>query len=174
MKTTNSIKQPSVPFRARLAGVSLIIACGLFIFSNVYVRWSTFPFNYRNFNSVYSGLWRRNVIYGTRVVSFKIKCSMERKSCVNLIIARIFMVLACITSGMGGICLSYLPSSKAKQRSLVYIIGLILAFLSFGYGLVGFLSGIIWIAQFERDAIGSAAICALIGSLLSLTSAICA
>jgi hypothetical protein len=47
-------------------------------------------------------------------------------------------------------------------------------FSSFLFGIIGFLSGISWAIQFERDSIGSAAICALLGSFLSLISAICA
>ncbi len=46
-------------------------------------------------------------------------------------------------------------------------------FSSFAFGIIGFLSGISWIIQFERDKIGSAAICALIDSFLSLGIAIC-
>ena len=126
----------------------MIIACVLFIISHLYIRWSTFPFEYRNIGSVYSGLWRRNVIYGTRTVTFKIKCALERRPCTKLIIARydiikegdfflnkrdlyirILMVMTCITSGIGGICLTFLSASKTKYKSLLYIAGLILAFL---------------------------------------------
>jgi len=46
-------------------------------------------------------------------------------------------------------------------------------FSSFVFGIIGFLTGLSWVIQFERDTIGSAAICALIGSFLSLGSVIC-
>lgn len=100
------------------------------------------------------------------------------------------MVMTCITSGVGVICLCILLKSENKYKSMLYLIGLSLAFLSvlfiflfvielnylfssFVFGIIGFLSGISWAIQFERDAIGSAAICALVGSFLSLCSAIC-
>ncbi len=70
------------------AGIFLSIACILFIISHIHVRWSTFPFQYRDISSVDSGLWRRNAVYNGRLVSFKIKCMNERISCTKLIIAR--------------------------------------------------------------------------------------
>ncbi|UJR36851.1 hypothetical protein I4U23_029564 [Adineta vaga] len=88
MKTIHSLERPSRSFRSWLAGTFLIIACVLFIISHIYIRWSTFPFEYRNIGSVYSGLWRRSVIYGTRTVTFRIRCALERNPCTKLIIAR--------------------------------------------------------------------------------------
>jgi len=100
--------------------------------------------------------------------------------------------MACITSGIGVICLCILPTVQNKHKWILYIIGLSLAFLlvlfvlfllvielnylfsSFVFGIIGFLTGLSWAVQFERDTIGSAAICALIGSFFSLGSAICA
>jgi len=103
------------------------------------------------------------------------------------------MIMTCITSGIGVICLCIIPIFTNKYKSILYIIGLSLAFLlvlfysflfllviesnylfsSFVFGIIGFLTGLSWVIQFERDTIGSAAICALIGSFLALGSAIC-
>jgi len=102
------------------------------------------------------------------------------------------MIMTCITSGIGVICLCIIPTFTNKYKSILYVIGLSLAFLlvyfilffllviksnclfsSFVFGIIGFLTGLSWVMQFERDTIGSAAICALIGSFLALSSAIC-
>ncbi|CAF4044094.1 unnamed protein product [Adineta steineri] len=172
MKSENSSRRSSKSYHCWIAGTILIIACILFIISHIYIRWSSFPFEYRDIGSVYSGLWRRNVLFSGRLVTFNIKCTTERKPCIKLIIARIFMIMTCITSGIGGICFCILSSFKPKYKSILYLIGLILAFVSFIFGIIGFLFGISWVIQFEKDTIGSAAICALIGSFLSLISAI--
>ncbi|CAF3136470.1 unnamed protein product [Rotaria sp. Silwood2] len=133
MRSYISQLRTSRSYFAWIAGILLSIALTLFIISHIHVRWSVFPFAYRNIGSVYSGLWYRHAVYSGRLVKFRITCANERLPCIKLILAR-----------------------------------------SFIFGLTGFLFGLGWIIQFERDKLGSAAICALVGSFFSLVSGICA
>ncbi|CAF1291977.1 unnamed protein product [Rotaria sp. Silwood1] len=174
MKSYISDLRSSRLYFAWIAGLLLSIALILFITSHVYVRWSIFPFAYRNVGSVYSGLWHRNTVYSGRLVKFKIICAKERMPCMKLIIARIFMIMACITSSIGVICFCIISIFKNFYKSIMYNGGFGLACLSFAFGMTGFLFGLGWVRQSDRDLIGGAAICALVGSLFSLVSAICA
>ncbi|CAF1249621.1 unnamed protein product [Rotaria sordida] len=174
MKSYNTQLRSSRSYCSWIAGILLTIACILFIISHIHVRWSNFPFAYRNIGSVYTGLWYRHAVYSGRLVKFRIICANERMPCIKLIIARIFMVMTCITSGIGAIYLFIISMFKNINKSIMYIGGFSLACLSFVLGTIGFLFGLSWVIQFERDNIGSAAICALVGSLFSFISAICA
>ncbi|CAF2550509.1 unnamed protein product [Rotaria sp. Silwood2] len=174
MRSYISQLRTSRSYFAWIAGILLSIALTLFIISHIHVRWSVFPFAYRNIGSVYSGLWYRHAVYSGRLVKFRITCANERLPCIKLILARIFMVMACITSSIGVICLCIISIFKNFYKSIMYIGGFGLACLSFIFGLTGFLFGLGWIIQFERDKLGSAAICALVGSFFSLVSGICA
>ncbi|CAF1009100.1 unnamed protein product [Adineta steineri] len=186
MKSENSSRRSSKSYHCWIAGTILIIACILFIISHIYIRWSSFPFEYRDIGSVYSGLWRRNVLFSGRLVTFNIKCTTERKPCIKLIIARHIYIrwssfpfeyrdIGSVYSGLwrrnvlfsGRLVTFNIKCTTERKPCIKLIIA-----RSFIFGIIGFLFGISWVIQFEKDTIGSAAICALIGSFLSLISAI--
>jgi hypothetical protein len=99
------------------------------------------------------------------------------------------MIATCITSGIGTIILCIFPIFKTKYKPILCLTGLCLAILlvffdlviiilndlfsSFIFGMIGFVFGLIWVLDLNRDTISSAAISVLIGSFLSFASAVC-
>ncbi|CAF1365764.1 unnamed protein product [Didymodactylos carnosus] len=84
--------------------------------------------------------------------------------------ARVFITMACITSITGFICLLAVAAINKHPQILCYV-GIVLAVLSFISGLIGFSLGVDAFVK-NPQKIGAAAVCALMGWIFSLASAV--
>ncbi|CAF1453181.1 unnamed protein product [Didymodactylos carnosus] len=153
-----------------LACAILLAACAFFIASNASPTWGTLTINAVKTSS---GLWQSCM--GGRCDAIPNSCSklvgMAKSSCDKVLATRAFITMACITSAIGFICLLALAAFIKNSQTLCYVC-VALAVLSFIFGLIGFSLGVDRYVT-KPFKIGAAAICGLIGWILSLASAVC-
>ncbi|UJR20355.1 hypothetical protein I4U23_023486 [Adineta vaga] len=151
-----------------MAGILILGCTAMYITSAILPLWSV-----KTDKSYSYGLWKSCARNGT-CTKESLSCSRfsdnELQKCMNLIIIRMFLLLACIFSGFTSIAVVKLVFTGGSTKTFERV--RILAIASFIFGMIAFPVGIKWSLDHSSTILSTAAILATTGNGVNLLAVI--
>ncbi|CAF1307966.1 unnamed protein product [Rotaria magnacalcarata] len=150
------------------------LACLMFILSNALPSWGVVKLG--GVTVAEGGLWRQCVKFGTNTCANRpLGCSGVPSSligqCIKLIMARVFIIFACMLSAFGALFLFMVGISQSPNASFS-MFGKACAAVSLMSGILGVSLGISWAMYGGDVTVGAAAILGIVGIILSFISTV--